>query len=406
MSRLLYGNFDFEHELISSAYNRSFRLNRLNAELTTHLLAFADDGDRLFYPSKAPTDFLSEASLAGFAAVRADVSDGRMDPGLSFVPWGWSKQACRFAVNRGLSWDAPLIEAVTAANSRQFSHVTEQRSLSAIPGAAEVDSLESLRISIRQATDSWKYQTTDLRWILKAEFGMSGRERISGCSTEISDSQANWIQRRLKAGERLYFEPQVVSLFELSTQWQIIDSGSSQGQLSVPELIGTTQLLTDAAGQFLGSVLIGESTSGVCSFADPEFQLSRELLERIHTAARDVAGEVQRLGYFGPLGIDSMVYRGPDGEPAVRPVQDVNARLTMGRIALAWFRRFADTARPAWLLVPTEWLQAEGEVASPSNAARRLTSPQVVAGQAVRRVGVLLNDPVDWQQLLATYLRP
>jgi hypothetical protein len=73
MPRVLYGNFDFEHELASSAYNRSKRLARLNAELTTHLLALAEDGDHLFYARDAPSDFLMETADSGFPELRTDV---------------------------------------------------------------------------------------------------------------------------------------------------------------------------------------------------------------------------------------------------------------------------------------------------------------------------------------------
>ena len=404
MPRVFYGNFDFEHELATPAYNCSARLERLNVELTTHLLALADDGDHLFYPCEAPTDFLKAAARANFPDVRIQVPNGRMAHDLSVTPWGWSKRAGDFATSCGWRGESPAVAAVAAANSRRFSFSSELRHESSIPGSAEVDSVDSLNVAIHAAADVWNSQVTELRWFAKAEFSMSGRERLSGCGTGLDESRVNWIRRRLKSGERIYFEPHVDPLCELSTQWQLERPYSDNGQMGEPELLGTTQLLTDGSGQYLGSVLVDDSTPQTHSTSGTDFSMSREMLGQVLSDARRVAADVQQLGYYGPLGIDAMVYRGLGNVPMLRTVQDVNARLTMGRIALEWFRRFSDSDRPAWLLVPLEWLNDGGESASLTNPARRLTSPRVVNGQAVRRAGVLISEPVEWQKLLAAHL--
>jgi hypothetical protein len=406
MPRVFYGNFDFEHELTTPAYNCSARLERLNAESTSHLLALADDGDHLFYPCEAPIDFLKAASRANFPDVRVQVPNGRMIDDLTMTPWGWSKRVSGFAKSRGWASESPAADAVAAANLRQFSFLSEQRCESAIPGTAEVDSLESLSVAIRAAADLWNCQVTALRWFVKAEFSMSGRERISGCGSDLDESRVNWIRRRLKMGERIYFEPRVDALCELSTQWNVERAASDDGRLREPELFGTTQLLTDRSGQYLGSVFVDDSTLKTHAISDPDFSLSKEMHSQVLSDTRSVAVDVQQLGYYGPLGIDAMFYRGPGNAPMLRTVQDVNARFTMGRIAVEWIRRFSDSDRPAWLLVPLEWLNDGVESASLTNTARRLTSPRVVAGQAVRRVGVLISEAAQWKKLLAAHLRP
>jgi hypothetical protein len=406
MPRVFYGNFDFEHELASSAYNRSNRLTRLNAELTTHLLAMARDGDHLSYPDDAPVDFLTEAARSGFPVVSTEVLESCSTDDLSMVPWGWSKAARSFAESQGWSCDAPPPDAVSKANSRMFSFESEQSLHASIPGSAVVDSMPSLEAAILNAAFVWKCRPTELCWLLKAEFSMSGRERISANGTNFEDSTENWIGRRLAAGGRLYFEPHVVPLLELSSQWSLQSRVPDDDHLREPTLLGVTQLLTDKAGQFLGSILLDQELTDAAAHDSDGFRLSRTMLDRVVTNARSVAGEVLRLGYHGPLGIDAMVYRGPDGEPAVRTIQDVNARLTMGRIALELFRRFADSGCPAWLLVPPDWLRGEGDAPAPDHSTRRLTSPHWIDGKPAQRVGVLFTDAADWTRLLAIHLRP
>ena len=71
------------------------------------------------------------------------------------------------------------------------------------------------------------------------------------------------------------------------------------------------------------------------------------------------AHSVQQLGYFGPLGIDAMLYETPDGQRRWRPLQDINARWTMGRVALGWKRIVPASQHATWLrLRPShnDWL--------------------------------------------------
>jgi hypothetical protein len=412
MPRILHGNFDFEHELAATSYNRPKQLERLNAELSTHLLAIAEDGDFLFSGGAGPACFPASFAIAGFSDVRS-VESGRLpSPDAEFVPWGCSQPAISLATSRGWNFSGPSPAAVATVNSRAFSFERERRHDSAIPGAVEIDSGDTLEAAIRSAADVWDRPVAEFDWLVKAEFGMSGRERISGNGTPPDDSQVRWIRRRLASGERLYFEPRVEPLGELSSQWMIPQAEFDDLSSAEPELIGATQLLVDRSGQYLGSIFVDASSieipgpnSGPCD-GDEGFWLSRQTLELVLQDARSVAEAAQQLGYHGPLGVDSMVYRSPNGEPALRPIQDVNARFTMGRIALEWFRRFAEADRPAWLLVPEVWLNQRGITAAPDNPVVRLTSPNVVAGQPVRRVGVLIDDPGDWRKLLATDLRP
>lgn len=408
MPRVFYGNFDFEHGLATAGYNRSRQLERMNAELIVHLLALAADGDRLFCDDVALEEFLVDASVAGFPGVRTIDGCRRGQIEARLVPWGCSKPAVELATSCGWSCEAPATRSVARANSRQFSFEIEQRRAVAIPGAAAVDSLQQLESAIITAADIWKAPTTEFEWLLKAEFGMSGRERVAGRGVSLNDSQASWICRRIDSGGQLFFEPRVRSICELSSHWclSIPKSGRriETGRLAESELIGTTQLLVDQSGQYVGSIPIDYAATDKPLFGCPGFYLASEMFEQILRDARQVTDAAGVLGYHGPISVDSMVYRGPDGEPLLRSIQDVNARLTMGRIALEWCRRFGTSNRPAWLLAPIKWLDDRGWDATPDNPLRRLTSPRTVARRNVKRVGLVLDDPADLQDLLSTYL--
>ena len=61
------------------------------------------------------------------------------------------------------------------------------------------------------------------------------------------------------------------------------------------------------------------------------------------------AKRIQSLGYFGPLGIDAAWYRDSDGRLKLRPLQDINARWTMGRLSLGFRSRLAPHEAGVWL---------------------------------------------------------
>ena len=161
MPQVFYGNFDFEHELADAGYNRTGQLERLNAELIAHLLALAADGDLLFCSDVGFEEFLADAQAAGFPSVRPIDSGHRGVFDARLVPWGCSNQAVDFAISRGWSCETPPVTSVVRANSRHFSFELEQRRRAAIPGAAEVDSLEAVESAIIDAADVLKSRAAE-----------------------------------------------------------------------------------------------------------------------------------------------------------------------------------------------------------------------------------------------------
>jgi hypothetical protein len=86
--------------------------------------------------------------------------------------------------------------------------------------------------------------------------------------------------------------------------------------------VGISQLLTDQHGGYRGS-----GTNDV--------EIDPAARETIRHKQRQAAERLQQAGYFGPAGIDAMIHRNGE-QVAVRPIQDINARWTMGRMALQW----------------------------------------------------------------------
>jgi hypothetical protein len=92
-------------------------------------------------------------------------------------------------------------------------------------------------------------------------------------------------------------------------------------------------------------------------------------------------------GYVGPLGVDAMVCREPDGSLSLKHVVELNVRMTMGRVALEMLKKSA-----------------------PNRAGRlRILRKAKVSDLAEFRGGslqggpVILNDPAIAREFLAVW---
>lgn len=323
--RLFYANFDFEHRLAEPSHEPSAKLKRLNAELASAWIAIANDGDFLWTPEAIDSQFFDQLRSAGLPQLMPVTKFDVIPRATECIPWGWSHEVRSLCSRHGWTFNAPPLEAVNLANSRATSNRLEQEWSVGIPGASAVYSVDELRSRIAALPPS-----SD-RWVVKAEFGMSARERILGRGPLLT-ADLNWVQRRTAGGKAVYFEPWVERVDEFGVQVEVPKIGS-------PTVIGIAPMEVDARGQYAGSWFQYEET---------RFRESSAYWESAKQIALRAAKELQSLGYFGPLGIDAMVYDDHQGTRRLRPLQDINARWTMGRLSLGLRRFCRDKEEGFW----------------------------------------------------------
>ena len=374
MPRLFLGNFDFEHRLAAPTRQLPAKLDRINAELATSWLAIADDGDYLWTPQPIEASFFEQVAREGLPRVIPVTSLDAVPRGVECVPWGWTDDIRQLCDHHGWTRNDPPHEAVRLGNSRSFSAALEREWLVGLDGATEVPQ------SFPDADALLKELGPGTRWVLKAEFGMSGRERLLG-EGPLTQAARNWLRNRFSLG-RVFLEPWVSRLDELGIQIEIPRVGE-------PRLIGLTPLLVDANGQYAGS----------------RFGIHRTLDEwdaAVEVALR-AAVRLQQAGYYGPLGIDAMRYRDANGQQRVRPLQDINARWTMGRLSLGWRRLCQSGESGCWLHGPARLSETDNRTIAVENDAefsprelqhgRRIqTSPETVGGQPASHQSFLWID--------------
>lgn len=218
------------------------------------------------------------------------------------VVWGVTPRTTRLAESLGLAQNFPVVDLVRQVNDKRFSHTLEQQLSIALPHSQIIESLEQFRSAV---------ETCPHNWVLKHPLGFSARERVVGKGHRISDSAWGWARRKLGQHWTLLFEPWVDQRQDFSLHFQIDRSGAIR-------FIGQSQLVSDPGGVYRGN-----------SF-DPSLAPEPSALECGHRVARQLA----RLGYWGPVGIDA--FFGMLGDrPVSRPLVEINARCSFGRLALA-----------------------------------------------------------------------
>ena len=191
--------------------------------------------------------------------------------------------------------------------------------------------------------------------LIKAIYGSSGRNQIHCKGGQLREGQRGWLQKIIKQQGEVVVEPWLQKAVDLSLHFDVGAEGAVQVR-------GWTRFLTDDRGQYRGA-LIGQVAAG----------LDVELMKFFYGGGRDprrlsklgaalaafLAGPLAKAGYRGPAGVDTLVYR--DGaDLKLKPIVEINPRMTMGRVALELRRRVNSARTGLWLVLSRREVEAAG----------------------------------------------
>jgi hypothetical protein len=318
-------NADFEVELAHAAaapgrpYRRTLGLDALNRRLAPHLLRLARPGDALLYEVPWPGPLADEARRRGVELVspRAAASGRTPQAGRLFTPWGWTPTAAAEGRRAGADVRPLDFEVVARVNSKLWSHALEVEMGWALPGARVVATAEELAEAAARACPG-----AQDKWVVKSPYGFAARERVLGRGPRVEGAQGAWAFKRLARGEPLIFQPWL----EVVREYGVVVEVSRKG---AHRLLGVSDLRTNGAGTGTGYVL-----------GRPPAPLRMKELEE---TAEVVCERLRAEGYCGPAGFDALEHAG-----GLHPLLEVNARHTMGFVALAVEREMGPKGPTFW----------------------------------------------------------
>lgn len=331
---LFIGNFDFEHRLAEDGWNAPAELLRRNAQLSLAWLCAARSADWLWGPDGSAIELIGGESPSDWSIGRT-VRDWRMiESPFVLEPWGWNRCWHSEASARHGASALPSWEVVRSVNGRDYRAKLEQSLFPDSPGTPVIVS------DAAELGTVFEELGTDRGWVVKSRWGMSGRQQRRGCGMPDERMRA-WMVERIRREGSVVVEPWLRIVAEGGAQWLLPAEGE-------PVWLGLTELEVDHRGQ----------PRGCWTAFKPGSLWTDDWQSEAREATRRVARRVQADGYFGPLGIDVALIGEDGAELRLRPLQDLNARWTMGRLALEG-RRWLNVGEVGLL-----WLDAADPVAT------------------------------------------
>jgi hypothetical protein len=312
-------NADFETELSARGrvYRQPLSFVALNRRLAPHLLWLASAGDALLVEESPSESFAGDAARRGVELLTPGAAKKATDR--IFTPWGWTPNTVALGERVGARVPAVSLDVVRRVNSKLWSHRLEQELGVAMPGAAVAESFAELEAAVARACPR-----AEDKWVIKSPFGFAARERVLGRGARLEGAQATWARRQFAAGETLIFQPWLERVREYGVTLEIKASGRV-------DLRGISDLQTNGAGTGTGYLLGRPLDAG----------RRREL----ESMARVVAARLYAEGYTGPAGLDALEHT-----KGLHPLLEINARYTMGFVALAVERALKPRTPVLWEL--------------------------------------------------------
>lgn len=295
MKKLHLGNVNFEWELKTRStlsFQEAFQVHPNFLQLQFLPLLYAEEGEEILVTHLPPPEFKAPFRLLSETAFEGE----------ELETWGWSENAKKWAEVRGVLYEPPPFPIVRDIASKVFSFTHSPT----LPGAHLFHQIEE--------AEKWAEEEPFPK-VLKTCYGLAGRGRFLLKKREDFKFAKGGIIKAFQAGYPLIGEPWVKRLLDFSTQWNISKDGAAY--------LGATVMENRKGGQY-ERTLAGDEEALFGLY----YPFLQEHLEKVQAPLQ----KIQREGYYGPLGIDAMVYQSPD--PCLHPIVEFNLRKTMGWLAL------------------------------------------------------------------------
>ncbi len=215
------------------------------------------------------------------------------------------------------SSDPATVEVAARVNDRCYFLTLAERLGHSLPGARCFDSAADFHRFVELEPE-----ISRAPWVLKASLSAAGRNRLihrpqRHDPKHRQEPSEKSIRRLFHQHGSLLFEPWLDRVEDYGLLMEVGPTGMSDEPRLHRQQIGPT-------GGFAGIEI------------SPALGLTQKQRDVVLRTAGDVAAQLAKDGYRGPVGIDFWTYRREDCEVALHPLGEINARMTFGRVARAW----------------------------------------------------------------------
>jgi hypothetical protein len=312
MSKIRISNVQFEWEL--SQKNRqdlssSFLIHPIYLQLQFLSFLYAHPDDLIITTHNPDPDYMQRLKKAGICPAKNALFSSHNIPKYDIDCWGMTPSIASWAKKNNIPFIMPEWNVVQQVNSKEFSY-TQAPKLNT----------SALIHNISEA-EEWIKKIEGPK-VFKSIYGLSGRGHFF-LTDDLSLKGLSFLQNQWQQHHPVIAEPWVDRVLDFSTQWYIHPSREI-------EYIGATLCKNDVKGSYHFSLILKDDSIG---------QEHDELLHEHRSTAYEVLATMASLGYFGHVGFDAMIYK-KNNTLHLHPIVEINARKTMGWVALMLQRRF------------------------------------------------------------------
>lgn len=311
MSKIRIANAQFEWELeqISTPQlETSFCIHPIYLQLQFLACLYSDPDDVVLVTHLPDEEYKDRVEALGIPFPKLQLYTDSNIPKLPLDCWGTSQSIAVWAKKKKLPFAMPGWECVKEVNSKEFSFLASPK----------LESAELLRNE--QHALEWLNKTSGPR-VFKSVYGLSGRGHLH-IQNDLDAKAISFLNKQWKAHHPVLAEPWVNRLLDFSTQWLITEDGNLT-------FLGVTICQNDSRGGYKSTIVQPDDSIDPCNHL---LIIHKEEVKR-------VLHQMYSKGYFGHVGVDAMIYE-IQGKTHLHPIVEINARKTMGWVALTLQKRY------------------------------------------------------------------
>ncbi|MBM3208025.1 MAG: hypothetical protein FJZ57_05400 [Chlamydiae bacterium] len=311
MKFLRIANPQFEIELENDKTHNfidSFHLHPIFLQLQYLSYLYGDESDFVLTTHHPEEGYLKRLANLGISPPRGLLLDSCYLPDMPIDCWGYTPSLKKWAEVKNKTFTYPNLDVVKKVNRKDFSFLISPK----LSGSKILTNLEEVKL--------WIEETPGTK-VAKSVFGLSGRGHIF-LTDDITDRAISFFIKQWKKKLPIIGEPWVDRILDFSTQWIIHKD-------KTVDYIGPTICCNDAKGSYQKTIILPNESIG--ENFDPFLKIHKDV-------CKTILNYLASLDFYGNVGIDAMIYN-EKGALKLHPVVEINARKTMGYVALMLQRK-------------------------------------------------------------------
>jgi hypothetical protein len=312
MAKIRIANTQFEWELEQKStptLEPSFHIHPIYLQLQFLSYLYSEESDVALTTIFPDPDYRKRLQKLGLKIPQTQLFSTKNLARAEIDCWGTTPSIANFAEIQKLPFSMPTWASMKKFNSKEFSF-------------SNADKLEGacLLHNQKEAID-WVENTKGPR-VLKSVYGLSGRGHFL-LENGLEPQAKSFLQKQWNLNNPVIAEPWVERVLDFSTQWIV----TKQGAITY---LGATICINDLRGSYKKTIVLPSDSIG------DEYATH---LANHKSKVEPILILMNKNGFFGPVGIDAMIYK-KDNIETLHPLVEINARKTMGWVALTLQRTY------------------------------------------------------------------